>query len=73
MSNLSTKILMISFFLRISFSLDCHVCNNGLSEFFPCTFKQLKDMIGDTEEFLKELEKSLEGDTVETYCLQLSW
>ena len=76
MSNLSTKILMISFFLRISFSLDCHVCNNGLSEFFPyleSTFKQLKDMIGDTEEFLKGLEKSLEGDTVETFCLQLSW
>ena len=76
MSNLSTKILIISFFLRISTSLDCHVCNKGLSEFFPAlesTFKQLKEIIGDTEEFLKEFEKYLKGDTVETFCLQFSW
>ena len=70
MSNLATKILMISFFLKISSSLDCHVCNKGLSEFFPAlesTSKQLKDMIGDTEEFLEYLEKYLKGDTVETF------
>ena len=35
MSNLSTKILMISLLIRISNGLDCHKCNKGHSTFIP--------------------------------------
>ena len=35
MSNLSTKILIISLLIRISNSLDCHKCNKGHSTFIP--------------------------------------
>ena len=35
MSNLSTKILMISLLLRFSNSLDCHKCNKGYLTFIP--------------------------------------
>jgi hypothetical protein len=35
MSNLSTKILMISLLIRISIGLECHKCNKGHSTFIP--------------------------------------
>ena len=55
-------------------SLDCHRCNKGLSEFYPSLEPLLKALkaLG-LEEFIDNLEKYLDGDTVETSCLQLSW
>ena len=35
MSNLSTKILVISLLFRISTSLECHKCNKGYLAFVP--------------------------------------
>ena len=74
MSNFYTNILIVSLFLRISTSLDCHQCNKGLSDFSP-SFKILSEQLKqlNIDDFLKNLEEYLNSDSVETFCLQLSW
>ena len=66
MSNLSTKILMISLLIRISNGLNCHKCNKGHSTFIPSEYyeqgtnklkEEIKKIESDVQTGSKDIEK----------------
>ena len=68
MSNLSTKILIISLLIRISNGLDCHKCNKGHSTFIPpYHYEQgINGLKKEIEKFESEVQTS--SKDVEDYC-----
>ena len=59
MSNLSTKILVISLIFRISTSLECHKCNKGYLAFIPPELHEVyKEGFKRDQENIRHIESS---------------
>ena len=75
MSNIFAKILLISLFLRLSTSLDCHVCSKDYnpSEFLtPEEIEAAKETMEEIEKYIEEVENGkVDAEAIEAKCTDL--
>ena len=75
MSNIFAKILLISLFLRLSTSLDCHVCSKEMeiSEILtPDEIKAAKEAMEEIEKYIEDVENGkIAAEEIEAKCIHL--